>query len=161
MQLAAPYQAPGDVGRLQRRAFGRGMGRKITRHRNEALPASVSVVPLAELPDSRLQHLTGMDACIFAQNGTRERVDQLLRRGARWGRRLTAEFAHLISINTDQTLNDLRSGKCGSHRFKGLLLRLSNTSKGGKNENGTSSLVLVRTHFYPVRMAGMVLWTGD
>jgi hypothetical protein len=66
---------------------------------NEDLPASVSVVPLGELPDSRLQHLIGMDECIFAQNGARERVDQLLRRGARWERRLTAEFAHLISIN--------------------------------------------------------------
>jgi hypothetical protein len=44
-----------------------GMGRKITRHRNEDLPASVSAVPLGELPDSRLQHLIGMDACIFAQ----------------------------------------------------------------------------------------------
>src|SRR5262245_20248709 len=31
-------------------------------------------------------------------------------------------------------------------------------SKGGKNENVTSSLVLVGTNFYPVRMAGMVLW---
>jgi hypothetical protein len=39
--------------------------------------------------------------------------------------------------------------------------RLCNTSKGGKNENVTSSLVLVRTHFCPVRMAGMVLWAGD
>jgi hypothetical protein len=39
--------------------------------------------------------------------------------------------------------------------------RLCNTSKGGKNENVTSSLVLVRTHFIPVRMAGMVLWVGD
>jgi hypothetical protein len=29
--------------------------------------------------------------------------------------------------------------------------RLSNTSKGGKNENVTSSVVLVRTHFCPVR----------
>jgi hypothetical protein len=32
----------------------------------------------------------------------------------------------------------------------------SNTSKGGKNETVTSSVVLVRTHFYPVRMAGLV-----
>jgi hypothetical protein len=39
--------------------------------------------------------------------------------------------------------------------------RLCNTSKGGKNENVTSSPVLVRTHFCPVRMAGMVLWVGD
>ena len=30
--------------------------------------------------------------------------------------------------------------------------------KGGKNENVTSSLVLVGTNFYPVRMGGMVLW---
>ena len=38
-------------------------------------------------------------------------------------------------------LNDLRAGK---------------TSKGGKNETVTSSVVLVRTRFYPVRMAGLV-----
>ena len=66
MQLAAPHQAPGDVGRLQRRTFGRGMGRKITRHRNEDLPASVCVAPDSELPNARLQHLIGMEASIFA-----------------------------------------------------------------------------------------------
>ena len=38
-------------------------------------------------------------------------------------------------------MNDLRAGK---------------TSKGGKNETVTSSVVLVRTRFYPVRMAGLV-----
>src|SRR5215510_1210153 len=43
-------------------------------------------------------------------------------------------------------LNDLRSGK---------------TSEGGKNETVTSSAVLVRTHFYPVRMAGLVLRASD
>ncbi len=39
MQLAAQHQAPGDVGRLQRRAFGRGMGRKIARNANPDLSA--------------------------------------------------------------------------------------------------------------------------
>ena len=29
-------------------------------------------------------------------------------------------------------------------------------AEGGKNENVTSSVVLVRTHFYPVLMAGVV-----
>src|SRR5262249_14397614 len=31
-------------------------------------------------------------------------------------------------------------------------------AQGGKNETVTSSVVLVRTHFYPVRMAGLVRW---
>ena len=43
-------------------------------------------------------------------------------------------------------MNDLRAGK---------------TSKGGKNETVTSSVVLVRTRFYPVRMAGLVRWASD
>ena len=43
-------------------------------------------------------------------------------------------------------LNDLRAGK---------------TSKGGKNETVTSSVVLVRTRFYPVRMAGLVRRASD
>ena len=34
-------------------------------------------------------------------------------------------------------------------------LRAGKTSKGGKNETVTSSVVLVGTHFYPVRMAGL------
>jgi hypothetical protein len=33
MQLAAPHQAPGDVGRLQRRAFGRRMSCKVAANR--------------------------------------------------------------------------------------------------------------------------------
>jgi len=48
-------------------------------------------------------------------------------------------------------------------RSKALMLndRLSNTSKGGKNETVTSSVVLVRTHFYSVRMAGLVRRASD
>jgi len=44
--------------------------------------------------------------------------------------------------------------------FKVLKLnnRLSNPSKGGKNENATSGLVWVRAHFCPVCMASVVLW---
>ena len=43
------------------------MGRKIACNRDEDVSASVSVVPLGELPDSRLQHLIGVESCIFAQ----------------------------------------------------------------------------------------------
>ena len=43
-------------------------------------------------------------------------------------------------------LNDLRAGE---------------TSKGGKNETVISSVVLVRTRFYPVRMAGLVRRASD
>src|SRR6516165_3786236 len=66
-------------------------------------------------------------------------------------------------FSTDQTLNDLRPGKCGEPTFNGTHAddRPSNASKGGKNENVTPSLVLVRTHFCPVRMAGMVLGASD
>jgi hypothetical protein len=39
MQLAAPHQAPRDVGGLQRRAFGRRMGGEIAGDRNEDVPA--------------------------------------------------------------------------------------------------------------------------
>jgi hypothetical protein len=41
-------------------------------------------------------------------------------------------------------------------RLERLMLndRLSNTSKGGKNENVTSSVVLVRAHFCPVLYQG-------
>jgi hypothetical protein len=35
------------------------------------------------------------------------------------------------------------------------------TSKGGKNETVISSVVLVRTHFHPARMAGLVRWASD
>jgi hypothetical protein len=63
MQLAAPHQAPGDVGRLQRSAFGRRMGHKVAGDRNHDVPALVSTAPLSELSDSRLQHLIHMEAC--------------------------------------------------------------------------------------------------
>ena len=82
MQFAAPHQAPGDVGRLQRCAFGRRMGREIAGDRNEDVPALVGIAPYAELPDSRLQHLIGVEARIFAQHRARERGDQRLGRMA-------------------------------------------------------------------------------
>ena len=52
MKLAAPHQALGDFGRLQRRALGRRMGGEIARDRNEDVPALVGVLPDGELPDS-------------------------------------------------------------------------------------------------------------
>jgi len=55
MQLAAPHQAPGDVGPLQRRSLSRRMGRKIAGNRNEDVPALVGVAPSRELPDPGLQ----------------------------------------------------------------------------------------------------------
>ena len=83
MQLAAPHQAPGDVGGLQRRAFGRRMGGEIAGDRNEDVPALIGVAPDGELPDSRLQHLVGMKARVFPQHRMRERGDQRLRRMAK------------------------------------------------------------------------------
>src|SRR5262245_66615354 len=58
------------------------MGRKIAGDRNEDVPALVTVAPRGGLADSRLQHLIGMEACIFAQQRTCERGDQRLRRMA-------------------------------------------------------------------------------
>jgi hypothetical protein len=59
------------------------MGGKIPGNRNEDVPASVGVAPRRELPNSRLQHLISMEACIFAQHRTCERGDQRLRRMAK------------------------------------------------------------------------------
>ena len=58
------------------------MGGKIAGNRDEDVPALVRVAPRAELPNSRLQHLIRMEACIFAQHRMRERGDQRLRRMA-------------------------------------------------------------------------------
>jgi hypothetical protein len=43
------------------------------------VPTAVGVAPRGELPDTRLQHLIGVEACIFAQHCTCERDDQCLR----------------------------------------------------------------------------------
>jgi len=65
MELAAPHQAPGNVGGLECRALGWGMGRKIAGDRDENVLALAGIFPRSELPDSRLQHLIGMEACVF------------------------------------------------------------------------------------------------
>ena len=77
--LAASHQAAGDVGGSAAPRV-RSVGRKIAGNRDENVPALVGVAPLGELPDARLQHLIGMEACIFAEQRTRERGDQRLRR---------------------------------------------------------------------------------
>jgi hypothetical protein len=58
------------------------MGRKIAGDRNEHVSASVTITPGSELSNACLQHLIGMEACIFAQNRECERGDQCLRRMA-------------------------------------------------------------------------------
>jgi hypothetical protein len=82
MQLAAPYQTPGNIGRLQRRALGRRMRREIAGDRDEDAPAFIRVAPEGELPDPRLQHLVGVEARVFPKHRTRERGDQRLWRMA-------------------------------------------------------------------------------
>ena len=54
MQLSAPHQAQGDVGRLQRCALGRRMRGEIAGDFDEDASALVGVAPDSELPDSRL-----------------------------------------------------------------------------------------------------------
>ena len=49
MQLAAPHQAVGDVGRLQRRALGRRMGGEIAGDRNENVPEMPRHEPCREI----------------------------------------------------------------------------------------------------------------
>ena len=79
MQVSAPHQAPGDVGRLQRGALSRRMGGEKSGDRNQDVPTLIGVAPDGELPDSRLQHLVGMEARVFPQHCMRERGDQRLR----------------------------------------------------------------------------------
>ena len=49
MQLSAPHQAEGDVGRLQRRALGRRMRGEIAGDRDEDAPAFIRVAPEDEI----------------------------------------------------------------------------------------------------------------
>jgi hypothetical protein len=58
------------------------MGGKIAGNRNEDMPALVRLAPRGELSDACLQHLIGMEACIFTQQRTRERGDYHLWRMA-------------------------------------------------------------------------------
>src|SRR5262249_55247078 len=58
------------------------MCRKIAGDCDENVPALVGVAPDRELPDSRLQDLIGMEACVFAEQHMRERGDERLRRMA-------------------------------------------------------------------------------
>jgi hypothetical protein len=76
MQLSAPHQAPGDIGRLQRRALGWRMRGEIAGDCDEYAPALVGVAPDSELPDPRLQYLVSMEARIFPKHRARERGDQ-------------------------------------------------------------------------------------
>jgi hypothetical protein len=48
-----------------------------------SVSAFLGIAPPGELPDSRLQHLIGMEARIFPQHRPRERGDQHLRRMAK------------------------------------------------------------------------------
>ena len=78
MQFAAQHQAPGDVGRLQRRTLCRRMGGKIAGNGYEDVPTLTGVAPPGELADPRLQHLIGMEARILAQQRTAQCGDQCL-----------------------------------------------------------------------------------
>ncbi len=46
------------------------MRSKIAGYRNEDVPAFNGIAPRNELPDSRLQHLIGMEAGVFTQQRT-------------------------------------------------------------------------------------------
>jgi hypothetical protein len=53
MQLGAAHHSSGDVRRLQRRTFGRRIGRQITGDRNQDVQALVGIAPNGELSDPR------------------------------------------------------------------------------------------------------------
>ena len=63
MQLAAPHQMPGNLGRLKRR--------EIAGDRDEDAPAFIRVAPDGELRDPRLQHLVGVEARVFPKHRAR------------------------------------------------------------------------------------------
>ena len=72
MELAAAQQPLCDVGGLKHRPFGRRMGRKVARHRDQNVPARTGVAPFAKLPHARLQHLVGVEASILTEQSVRE-----------------------------------------------------------------------------------------
>lgn len=82
MQLAALHQSSGYVRGLQRRAFGRRMGRQIAGDRNQDVPALVGIAPNGELSDPRFQHLIGMEAGVLAEHCQAKGDDQPFRRMA-------------------------------------------------------------------------------
>ena len=59
------------------------MSREIADDRNENMPALASIPPNSKLTDASLQHLIGMEACIFAQYRKCKRRDQRLWRMAK------------------------------------------------------------------------------
>ena len=73
MKLAAAHQPAGNVSRLQKRAFGRRVGRQIPRNPDEDMPTLRRVAPLEKLPHACLKHLVGMKPRIFAQECMGER----------------------------------------------------------------------------------------
>ena len=67
MKLTAAHEPSGDVGRLQFGAFRGRMGSEIAGDGDEDMSALVGIAPLAELPHAGVQHLVGMETCVFAQ----------------------------------------------------------------------------------------------
>jgi hypothetical protein len=53
MQLVAPHQTPGNIGRLQRRALGRRMRREIAGDHDEDAPAFIRVALASAAPSAR------------------------------------------------------------------------------------------------------------
>ena len=131
MQLAAPHQAAGDVGRLQRRALGRRMGGEIAGDRNENVPALVGVAPEAKLPDPGLQHLARMEAQVFPQHRMRERGDQRLRRMAEFE---MPRHEPCRKINLSLAVERVEQG--GPDRLRPLWLRRRSAfERGGSNQS--------------------------
>ena len=59
------------------------MGRKVSRDRNQDVPALLGVAPRAEPAHARLKHLVGVKAGVFPEQRVRQRRDQRIRRVAK------------------------------------------------------------------------------
>src|SRR5215469_15989149 len=80
MKVTAEHQPAGNIGGLQKSAFGWRVGCQIARDCDEDVPALRRVAPLAKLSHACLEHLVGMKPCILAQECLGERRDQRLGR---------------------------------------------------------------------------------
>ena len=75
VKLAAAHQPTGYIGRLQQRPLSREVRSEIPCDGNKDMPALVAVAPLAELPHAGLEHLVGMETCVFPEQRLRKGRD--------------------------------------------------------------------------------------
>src|SRR6516165_6809214 len=97
------------------------MGRKIAGDRSEDVAALATLAPRGELADSRLQHLVGVEACIFPQYSMRERRNQGLRRVAE---REVPCHQPCCEINLSLPVEGVKQGSADRLRIGGQIVEL-------------------------------------